>query len=72
MWFRSILIELLVVIKPSPIKVSENIQDGRLEQQLQYLVQSLEYMNGRILNEGFSEEQSFERIYQTIEQVKTL
>lgn len=53
-----------------PIEVSENIQDGRLEKQLQYLVQSLEYMNGRILNGRFSEEHSFERIYQTIEQVE--
>lgn len=53
-----------------PIEVSRNIQDGRLEQQLKYLVQSLEYMNGRMLNEGFSEGQSFERIYHTIEKVE--
>ena len=53
-----------------PIEVSENIQDGRLEQLLQYLVQSLKYLNGRVLGEGFSEEQALERIYHTIEQVE--
>ena len=60
--------EYLLYIEP--MEVSENIQDGRFEQQLQYLVQSLKYLNGRILNEGFSEEQALERIYQTVEQVE--
>lgn len=55
-----------------PIEVSENIQDGRLEQHLQYFVHSLKYLNGRILNEGFSEEQALERIYQTLKDVENI
>lgn len=53
-----------------PMDVSGNVKDGRLVQQLQYLVQSLECMNDRILNDGFSEEQSFEQIHQIIERVE--
>lgn len=53
-----------------PFKVSDNIQDGRIEEQLKYLVHSLEYLNSQILHKRFLERQSLDRIYQTIEQVE--
>jgi len=53
-----------------PFEVSDNIQDGRIEEQLKYLAHSLDYLNTQILNKRFLEEQSLERICQTIEQVE--
>lgn len=53
-----------------PIEVSAYIQDGCIEEQLKYLAHSLDYLNTQILNKRFLEEQSLDRIYQTIEQVE--